>query len=61
MEFNVEKCCVMQFGNNNNNYTYKMNGDEIQVTEEEKDLGIAVQKSLKPTKYLLGTMKRKLI
>ena len=40
MPFNVDKCKVMHIGKNNANATYKLLGKDVQVTREEKDLGV---------------------
>ncbi len=38
MQFNVGKCKVMHFGHRNLRHKYKMNGEELQETEEEVDI-----------------------
>jgi hypothetical protein len=48
MQFNVGKCKVMHFGHRNLRHKYKMNGQELQETEEEVDIGVMVTKDLKP-------------
>ena len=57
MEFNAEKCKVIHFGNHNPRIKYKMNGHEIEETKEEKDLGIWINASLKPTKQCAAAAK----
>ncbi|CAM5108569.1 unnamed protein product [Natator depressus] len=42
MKFNSEKCKVMHLGIKNKNFSYKLGTHQLQVTEEEKDLGILV-------------------
>ena len=49
MEFNVAKCKVMHVGPKNPGHVYKMAGKELEVTEEEKDIGVTVTKDLRPT------------
>ena len=49
MEFNVGKCEVMHVGKKNKGYTYEMNGQPLATTEEVRDLGVIMSKSLKPT------------
>ena len=51
MEFNVPKCKIMHVGHGNPGYTYSMNGVDLTVVEEEKDIGVWVHKSLKPSKH----------
>ncbi|CAM4690211.1 unnamed protein product [Lepidochelys kempii] len=40
MKFNSEKCKVMHLGINNKNFSYKLGTHQLEVTEEEKDLGV---------------------
>jgi hypothetical protein len=49
MAFNLKKCKVMHFGHNNPRNAYTMMGERLDTTEEERDLGIQVHNSLKPT------------
>ena len=48
MEFNQAKCKIMHLGRNNRKFKYKMGGEELVETEEERDLGVLVNESLKP-------------
>jgi hypothetical protein len=48
MTFNVKKCKVMHLGRNNPRATYKMCGTELEVTREEKDIGVIITDNLKP-------------
>ena len=48
MKLNVNKCKVMQYGFNNPSFEYLMNGEVLTDTEEERDLGVSIHKSLKP-------------
>jgi hypothetical protein len=52
MEFNIPKCKLMHVGRRNPEYSYSINGQELSVVEEEKDIGVipVVQKNLKPGK-----------
>ena len=47
MLFNVDKCKVLHLGRNNIGRDYTMGGRKLLVTEEEKDLGVMIHKSLK--------------
>jgi len=49
MSFNVAKCKVLHVGRNNPQYEYYMDGMKLGVTEVEKDVGVMVAKSLKPS------------
>ena len=51
MKFNIPKCKVMHIGRNNPRYEYKMAGEKLVVVEEEKDIGVLVQKNMKPSKH----------
>ncbi|CAM4669521.1 unnamed protein product [Lepidochelys kempii] len=42
MKFNSEKGKVMHLGINNKNFNYKLGTHQLEVTEEEKDLGVLV-------------------
>ncbi|CAM5085619.1 unnamed protein product [Eretmochelys imbricata] len=42
MKFNSEKCKVMHLGINNKNFSCKLGTHQLEVTEEEKDLGVLV-------------------
>jgi len=48
MEFNVAKCKVMHAGTRNPGFEYKMAGQTLSETEAEKDIGVKVQRNLKP-------------
>ena len=47
MSFNIDKCKVMHLGVNNNNFGYLMNNSWVDVTEEEKDLGVIISNDMK--------------
>jgi hypothetical protein len=49
MEFNVPKCKVMHLGHNNPQYDYLMEGQRLEHTTEEKDIGVTVSNTLKPS------------
>jgi len=44
MDFNAEKCKVLHFGHNNRQFPYRMNGKLLEKSEQEKDLGITVNR-----------------
>ncbi|CAM4628384.1 unnamed protein product [Lepidochelys olivacea] len=68
MKFNSEKCKVMQLGINNKNFSYKMGMHQLEVMEEEKDLGVLVDHrmtrsrqcdiALKKANAVLGCIRR---
>ena len=47
MLFNADKCKVMHFGYNNTEADYKIYDKNLDVTKEERDLGIIIQNDLK--------------
>lgn len=50
MTFNVKKCKVMHVGNKNPRKKYTMNGETLIEINEEKDLGVWIEASHKPSK-----------
>lgn len=50
MAFNTAKCKVMHCGSNNPCYEYRMGGNILEQTEEERDIGVTVTRGLKPAK-----------
>jgi hypothetical protein len=49
MQFNVAKCKVIHFGRNNPLYEYEMLGQKLGEVESERDIGVTVNKNLKPS------------
>ncbi len=47
MEFNIKKCKVMHLWHNNTEQAYFMEGQQLEVTEMERDIGVNVVKGLK--------------
>ncbi|CAM4404156.1 unnamed protein product [Caretta caretta] len=68
MKFNSEKSEVMHLGINNKNSSYKLGTHQLEVTEEEKDLGVLVahrmtmsrqcDMAMKKAKEVLGCIRR---
>ncbi|CAM5108054.1 unnamed protein product, partial [Natator depressus] len=58
MKFNVDKCKVMHIGKNNPNYTYNMMGANLATTNQEKDLGVIVDSSLKMSMHCAAAVKK---
>jgi len=61
LRFNLEKCKVMHYGRSNQNYSYNMCEQPLmrmQVTEEEKDLGILFTKDLKFSEHTAKAAKK---
>lgn len=49
MRFNVEKCHVVHMVRGNKKFPYHMNGAQLSSSEKEKDIGVMVTNSLKPS------------
>ena len=49
MEFNVKKCKVLHVGRNNKKFEYFMNGEKLDSLDSERDIGVIIDKSLKPS------------
>ena len=49
MLFNVSKCKIIHMGSKNRNYNYTMGGRVLDVVDSEKDVGVTIHKSLKPS------------
>ena len=52
LQFNESKCKVMHFGTNNPGYEYYMNNVTLDVTTEEKDLGVFVTPDMKSATHV---------
>ena len=49
LHFNTDKCKVMHLGKKNTRKTYMMDGDVLEATAAEKDIGVMVQENFKPS------------
>ncbi len=49
MEFNVSICKVMHMGHANPRFSYPMNGQELEVSEEGRDIGVVITANMKPS------------
>ena len=58
MLFNHDKCVVLHLGSENARHTYYLNGQEIKSTECEKDLGVFIHSSLKPSVHIAEIVKK---
>ncbi|CAM5138679.1 unnamed protein product [Natator depressus] len=58
MKLNVDKCKVTHIGKNNPNYTYNMMEANLATTNQEKDLGVIVDSSLKTSTQCAATVKK---
>ena len=57
MAFNVKKCKVLHVGRTNPKFRYTLNGEELEAVKEEKDLGVYVEDSLKPSRQCAAAAK----
>ena len=57
MSFNVLKCKVMHVGRDNTRAAYFMGGQQLDTTEEERDLGVVMSNKLKPGPQCLKAAK----
>ena len=58
MSFNFDKCVVMHLGHKNLRHTYDMNGVPIKITNCEKDIGVYMHESLKPSTHIAEAVKK---
>lgn len=58
MMFNLDKCSVMHMGKKNQEFQYIMGGVVLRSSEEEKDLGVIVHNSGKPSRQCMEAAKR---
>ena len=49
MTFNTDKCHVLHTGRNNQKYTYQWGSGHLATTTYEKDVGVIIADSLKPS------------
>ena len=47
MNFNVDKCSVMNIGHNNMQSNYTLSNQQLPTTDQQQDLGIIITKDLK--------------
>lgn len=59
-KFNVNKCYLLHIGESNPTSYYFMERTLLQTTYEEKDLGVIVNKSLKPSKHFAEIVKKEI-
>ena len=48
MLFNTDKCHVIHTGKKNEEFQYSWGGGYLEATDEEKDVGVIITKTLKP-------------
>ena len=50
MRFNLDKCKVLHLGYGNKRFNYSLNGTVLTEVQSEKDLGVLIDQTLKPSK-----------
>lgn len=50
MFFNTDKCSVMYNGRNDADHEFELCGKRLEVTTDEKELGVIMHNSLKPSR-----------
>src|SRR6218665_773361 len=58
MLFNLEKGSVMHMGKGNKELSYGMGGKLLKVSEEERDLGVIMHRSAKPSRECAEAAKK---
>lgn len=58
MLFNIQKCKVMHIGAKNPSFKYNMNGIDLEVVREEKDVGVVTTDSLKFRRHCEEAVRR---
>ena len=58
VNFNCDKCGVMQLGENNPKYTYTINNTPLKETTSEKDLGLYVDPLLNFEDHINNTVNK---
>ena len=58
MEFNIDKCKIMNIGNSNRQFRYYINDRELSMATEEKDPDVRFSDNLKFSRHSLESYKR---
>ena len=58
LSFNSQKCKVLHLGKNNPKFNYKINDNDLEVTLEEKDLGVIMDPNLSFEKHIVEKIKK---
>ena len=58
MQFNVDKCKVMHVGHRNQEFDYFMDGKPLRKVDNERDIGVKIDQSLKTNQYKYETESR---
>src|SRR5215469_12287375 len=58
MNYNADKCKIIHFGSRNEGHNYFIEGSILQAANEEKDLGVTVDSTLKLSKQCAEAVKK---
>src|SRR6218665_1132820 len=58
MLFNADKCSVMHMGRGNKKFKYDIGGVALRASEEERNLGVIMHSSAKPSRQCVEAAKR---
>ena len=58
MDFNINKCKVLNVGSKNEKFSYMMNDERLDNVNKEKDLGIIISDDLKPSQQCSEAVKK---
>ena len=58
MDFNINKCKVLNIGSYNDKFSYNMNNTVLDNVNQEKDLGIIISSDLKPSRQCTEAIKK---
>ena len=58
MPFNLDKCKVMHVGHRNGKAKYELLGEELDICNEEKDLGVIITNDMKSSKQCIAVEKK---
>ena len=58
MDFNIDKCKVLNIGSYNDKFSYSMNNTLLDNVNQEKDLGIIISSDLKPNRQCTEAIKK---
>ena len=58
MEFNIGKCHVLHFGHRNPNYSYSISNQNLESAGEERDIGVIISNTLKPSSHCASIVKK---
>ena len=58
MTFNLGKCSILHLGHNNPRHDYTMGGEKLGTVASEKDIGINIHESLKPSLHCAMAAKK---